>query len=343
MSCREARASRKCFRLRDSVATPNAFWTPLWGYFEAVYDDYGRVKLLDSEVARRRLVAFFASLVEIEVAANAELAEEYGEPATLSAFLETLAPAVAALVARVNAEPAEPGTRVEKLSSTFDYSKRPSKASLRGKKLWEELCAAWEYLWDHAQEGCLYVDRRETVFTPVQFCVLHGVAADYLIGWLEGQKTQKGASLKRRNQFDRALKEAKSLTELRAEAPARKKRRPADEDPVVSGNFMAWLDFRKVVEFVGEFEGTTYHEEHELKPLVAAYADKVVTEDELFAEVRPMMDARYIMIALESMNLRITPIVSTGQDYDNELGRAFAKFIRTTSAGISRQRKALRD
>jgi hypothetical protein len=43
------------------------------------------------------------------------------------------------------------------------------------------------------------------------------------------------------------------------------------------------------------------------------------------------------------MNLRIEPVVTTGQDYENELGRSFAKFIRNTSAAVSRQRKALRD
>jgi hypothetical protein len=59
----------------------------------------------------------------------------------------------------------------------------------------------------------------------------------------------------------------------------------------------------------------------------------------LFAEVRPMMDMRYIMLGLESMDLRIMPLVTTGRDYQNEMGQRYARFVASTASKVTDQRE----
>ena len=335
---------------------PNTFWTPLWGFFEATYDDYGRVKLVDSAQARRRLVSMLTSLVGKEVSTNAALRQK--EPASLSDFLKAKAPTVSALIAKMK-ESDNPGqARAERLASSFDYTRLLTKGALKGKKVWTELCATWEYLWDEAWEAQLYASRRhvrirtdrrgpeqfeqETVFAPVQFALIHQAAADYLIGWLEKQKGKSG-SLERRALFERAVKASGTLTAMRKSVAVSKSRkaRKAGSDERASEYLMAWLEFSPVIEGLGKFEIVDYYEENnDLKPVMAAYADGVITEDEFFEVVLPMLNTRYIMDGLESMNLRITPVVSSSQDYDNTLGQAYAKFIRATSASVTKQRAA---
>jgi hypothetical protein len=347
---REGREDR-VFPMSGYRCYPDSFWTPLWGFFEAVYDDYGRVSLMDSVQARRRLVAYFAHMVEKEVANEGE---------SLSGFLEEDAPALSALIAALNA-PATFENRTEEVASVFDYSRRLPKSALKGKSLWAEITGTWEYLWDQAMENQLYIERatarwslgakgmpeaqRISVFAPVQFSIVHRAAADYMIGWLEKQKGPSG-SFRQREVVARGLAASNTLAMLREEAGRRKKgklRPEAEIDAVASGYLLAWLEFGPFIEGFANFEGIHYNEEDGLRPLFAAYADKVITEDEFFEVVQPMLDTRYIMAGLESMNLRIEPVVTTGQDYENELGRSFAKFIRNTSAAVSRQRKALRD
>ena len=45
------------------------------------------------------------------------------------------------------------------------------------------------------------------------------------------------------------------------------------------------------------------------------------------------------MSGLDSLNLKISPIVYATQDYDNSIGRDYAKFIRTVSSKVSKQQK----
>jgi hypothetical protein len=165
-----------------------------------------------------------------------------------------------------------------------------------------------------------------------------------MIGWLEKQKGPSG-SFRQREVVARGLAASNTLAMLREEAGRRKKgklRPEAEIDAVASGYLLAWLEFGPFIEGFANFEGIRYNEEDGLRPLFAAYADKVITEDEFFEVVQPMLDTRYIMAGLESMNLRIESVVTTGQDYENELGKAFAKFVRSTSSVVTKQREVLR-
>jgi hypothetical protein len=309
---------------------PNAFWTPIWGCFEAEYDDYGRVQLIDTEVQRRRLVAFFAALVQREIAVEAEYLHSIEQPACLSEFLDAEAPAVAELVAHFNAERPEGESHEERLAPRFDYSTRIAAERLHEEDVWEQLQAVWEYLWDEARDGSLYVSNRSAA-VPLQFAVLHEFAAENLIDVLESKSTTT-SPLIRRERFERCLKRSKMLTQMH------KRKRPKFTVKAANEYFMTWLEAKDILEDIASFESVDYPEETEFWKLVAAYADKAITAEDLFAEVRPMMDMRYIMLGLESMDLRIMPLVTTGQDYRNEMGQRYARFIASTSSKVTSRR-----
>ena len=317
---------------------PNAFWTPIWGCFEAEYFDYGGVHLIDSEVQRRRLLAFFAALVRREISVEAEYLHSINQQACLTEFLKAEAPDVAALVERMNVERPEGPTHNEKLAPAFDYSTRIEVASLQGAEVWEQLEAAWDYLWEEARESALYISNRDAA-VPVQFAVIHEFAAENLMEVVEMDVVEeKGSSYSwtHREVFDRELKKARMLTQMR------KRKRTKFDVEDASDHFRAWFEAKDILESVASFESVEYPDETEFRKLVAAYADKAITVEDLFAEVRPMMDMRYIMLGLESMDLRIMPLVTTGQDYGNEMGQRYAQFVASTCSKVATQRDAFR-
>lgn len=59
------------------------------------------------------------------------------------------------------------------------------------------------------------------------------------------------------------------------------------------------------------------------------------------AKLKELMEFGYIMNALDSMNIKISPMVYASQDYNNSIGKDYAKMIKTVSAQINKQQKKI--
>jgi hypothetical protein len=48
---------------------------------------------------------------------------------------------------------------------------------------------------------------------------------------------------------------------------------------------------------------------------------------------------RYVVRGLAELNLKLSPIVYASQDYSNEIGKAYAKFVRSVSSTVNKVNK----
>ena len=74
------------------------------------------------------------------------------------------------------------------------------------------------------------------------------------------------------------------------------------------------------------------------------YAAELIKDGKLseysHKKLKESMGFGYIMEGLNELNIKISPMVYSGQDYDNSIGKAYAKMIKTVSAQITKQQKA---
>lgn len=76
-----------------------------------------------------------------------------------------------------------------------------------------------------------------------------------------------------------------------------------------------------------------------LLPGIEAYADGSLNADGLYEKVKPWIDFRYFMAGLEMLNLKFSPLVYASQDYGNEVGEMYAKFVSEVSAEVCTERR----
>lgn len=293
----------------SSTCYPTAFWRPMGGFLEARYDDYGRVKLVDTYTNLSCLVDYLHYVLRnTPVVAQGE--NQYHDlPFDFSAFLAEKASHLGAWLTRRREDPPVP----------FD-----------AKLFFQEGVACWDYIWDVAFENRLFGADYHGQLRPLSFAVMHKAAHDLLVADTEKCADWDGQSLEQRSFFSRVLAKA------RTESAERYK----DGDPHGMQAFIAADSIRRDFQCVGHFEGCSYPVESSVLPsLVRAHLEGQSTEDKLFDQVKHLLDARYVMAALGRLNIKLTPMVYAGQDYSNEIGRAYARFVRSASAAVNKGRR----
>jgi hypothetical protein len=69
---------------------------------------------------------------------------------------------------------------------------------------------------------------------------------------------------------------------------------------------------------------------------VRALCRNKITDEVFVKRVAPLLEGRYAYRGLNMLNLRFVPMSLCGQDSDNYIGKAYAKFIGKVSAGVTR-------
>lgn len=303
-----------CWGISAATCYPNAFWNPAGAFLEAVYDDYGRVELEQTPLNRRRLFNFILSL------ANSAAVVQWGEnkchdvPFNLPEFLEKEAPLVNSVRTK---------TRTEK----FD--------EIELEALFAELVHTWNYIFDVAAEHRLFVGKHyNKVVRPVQFAIMHEASYNNLIKMCDSQTNWSDESLAQRSFLERAIKATKEYEVAAVNEPG------VDEELKKLAAVMRNMHFNDALRRIGEFSSMPYPGEHEeIASAMKKCGSNLDDVDSLFESLKPVLDARYVMMGLDIINVKISPMVYASQDYDNEIGRAYAKFIRATSATVSKSRK----
>lgn len=301
--------SSKEYGASNSICHPTAFWQ-LWGPFiEAKYDDRGQMKLDFNPVNRRRLRHLFASLLQ-ETATTAQGDNKHHDLAfDFAKFVCAQAPHVHALLEQ----------------------NRDDKPLPLDNQLFDEQAAlCWDYMWEVTLEHRMFGVRHGGPLRPIQFAVLHRSAYDSLIDLTSKGTTWGGVSMAQRSFFDYAMSEAQSrFNEMTA----------AHKEPFLA-KMMFTEKFRSVIQRVGGDGDVYYQEEAVIPQILDDYLDETRTLDETFIRLVPLLDSRWVLSALNELNLKLSPMVYNGQDYANEAGRAYSAFVNGVEKAVTAARRA---
>jgi hypothetical protein len=183
------------------------------------------------------------------------------------------------------------------------------------------LSEAWAYYEEVSQKNRVFMkgwagdEPRQ-----VQHAIIHAIAFNWLVDYA-------GDAPARRAGFDTLFDEVMS--------------RVKNPDPAVAD--MVAISLATKLDRLGFVEGLSFCEEDELEPLVARYFRSEISKDDFYEAVRPWFDSRFVMKALTGMNLRLTPLAFSHQDYSNELGQDYARFVAETCSQVTAGRKELYD
>lgn len=301
------------YGIANSICNPGCFWRPMTGFVSGTYADYGYIQPEDTPTNRRAMAEFFNTLYRS--APTVFLGENtvHDLAFNIKGFMVEKAPVLA-----------------KSLAGLPSYSRIPSDALV-----FSELDAVWQYVWDVARESRLFCADRSRHVRPVQFCAMHHVTVNHLTGlankqsnW-DGQAYELGAYLRsvleKMDVNIRLLKAYESLPEATVMA---------------SQKFFILERIRESLKL-----GMTDSVHDLLFPFMTDHLDflerhlvKGMSFDELVEALRPTLTGIYVLAGMDALNLKFSPIVYAGQDYDNSQGKALAKFISTVSKEISKER-----
>lgn len=202
---------------------------------------------------------------------------------------------------------------------------------------------AWEYMWNAAVHELRvfitpYQDNAPRQFT---FAIISEQAYDYLLESIESSKTWDDTSNSRDTKIDSLAADIETRMET-FNSPDKYEGKYAKGGPQYDSmyNTIATDVIREAIN-----GRTNVRIPHYLQDGVWDYAKELIKEgkfsDATKAKMKKDMEFSYIIAGLDDMNLKISPLVYAGQDYDNAIGKAYAKMIKTVSAQINKQQKKI--
>lgn len=309
--------TEQLFGIANSNCYSDCFWRPAGSWIPATYDDYGRVQLQLDALTRNKLLTFFLGVYKNcpQVVQGDNPCHDL--PFDFPSFLREKAPDV-----------------LQVLSAVRQYEQS---ASVEGDALDEELTACWDYVFEVAAKNRLFMrDASGKKLRPLQFAMLHDRAFDSLIALVSATKGWDDESYEPEAFLQRTFDGATAASNERLELST-------EEDPTRTGlmkNFLFASSWREGLSRLDV--GNNYPRAMETgmtHRLCEKLAAGVITKEEFFEAFKPLLRDRYVLAGLNSMNLRISPMVYAGQDYSNSEGAAYAQFVATVSKGVTKDRK----
>ena len=200
----------------------------------------------------------------------------------------------------------------------------------------------WDYMWDAAvTEFRLFVqgyqDNAPRQFT---FAIISQQAYDYLIGLVDDMKRYDKKSNHRRakiadfiTEMQQDIADANELATIETAITNKKSRYSAF---AIRHHLERLLD-------EGSMEGMRSIHHPDLDKFVDELLTTKTFSTETTNEIMKRMEQGRVFGGLNFLNIKITPMVYSSQDYSNEIGRAYFKFVRDVSSQISAQQKKAYD
>lgn len=285
------------YGIANSTCYSTCYWSYFGGCIEGAYDDYGQFNIADSELNRQMLESFFAKLLS-EGACSKPGKSEYRDPAFNMKELYTLNKA---------------------------YS-------------FEELLSIWEKVWEVSQQHRLFALDTFDNTRPVQFAVMLQRAADLLIETIDRKCNYADQPYERKQCFFNYLDGIKERFDS-----FRQKHKLSEE---------LFFMIDKIAGLNGyPFSGTEglylfeFYNSNKKYDQIECCLNKCINEqgllhegpfsvqikEELFEIAKHYINHLYINAGLNSFNLKLSPFVTAGQDYDNKTGKAYAEFVKIVS------------
>lgn len=281
---------------------PTAFWGYSGPMLRGTYDDYGRFNLDNTEENRINLVSFFNSILD------KSFTTKQGEN-----------------------QYHDHGFDMEKLY-------QPKK-----QYTFVELESIWETIWEVASQNRLFVANYQGEPRNLQFAVMHRAAADYLIDTVNKFKSYDGTSYEQKAYFTNYVQ-----GQLSRMIGLFKHKKELGDTFSFFGTQLASLSSYLLGQNEGCYIGHYYDNFNEVMDLIDQHVtnnpdNETFSEDlidKLFAIFKVQLDHRHIHEGLNSLNIKLSPMVYASQDYDNSVGKAYAKMIRSVSSQINKEIKA---
>ena len=300
----------------------DAFWKPVTCFISATYDDYGQVVPDFSEgAARESFILWLATLRRMDIKVHPGENTCHDIDFDLEAFLQKQAP----LLRQV----------IEELRSPHDSRHAaPDEALLQA-----ELLECWSYLHDRMREQRLFQLSSSREPRPVQLAILHESAYKALAQMIDSETNWQGETLERRAWFVRTVSAA------REEALESVQRVESDDTSRLlekKDYFLAMAGFhfesliRDAFRRIAESDNSPIFRMvgHNKKALQSFLSGDLSAEG-YFDVLAPLIEQAYVMGGLNMLNLRITPQIYAGQDYDNSIGQSYRKFLNVVEEQVS--------
>jgi hypothetical protein len=284
---------------RGAAISAHDFWNPIAGFMEATYDDYGQVKLNLTDASRREVAYFLHEL--FRRTGHVEPGERSRESGfDLQELMKQKAPGFTAL----NAD-----------KPWYSEAEVPVAAHLD-----VELREVFEAVWDAAMAQRLFVKNSSQVVRLLQFTVMHESTYQALVSLASEGEDWEGVPM------HAAGFVAHCVTKAREEAK---------DDPDDKG--MAMYHALQRIRHRFDDEGLSgFRLGKPFSEAVRTFCKDEISDEAFVKEVAPLLEGLYANRGLNLMNLRFVPMSLCGQDYDNHLGKAYAKFIGKVSVEVTR-------
>lgn len=301
------------FGVASSTCYADSFWGPAGGFITAKYDDYGRVELVLDPLMRAHVLHLTGELLQHGYVTAQGENEYHDLPFDLRAFLTEKAPGVFTVLTTKKA-----GDLEDKLGA-IDWQN----GDIDG-----ELVATWDYIWEVVFKQRVFISHRGNprAFT---FAVIHEEAYQALVVAAAGHRGWDDESLEPTAVLQRTLTRARGLLSERA----------IDPKFAYREGFRMADTFRDAIGRAGGQSGTLAGiAANSITSWCLALVEKRITDDELIERMLPLMRDQQVYGGFNSLNLRISPMVTASQDYDNSVGTAYVDFVTKVSGAVTRGR-----
>lgn len=301
------------FGVASSTCYPDSFWGPAGGFITAKYDDYGRVELELDPLMRAHLMHMFGELLQSGYVTAQGENSHHDLPFDMRSFLAEKAPGVLAVLTTKKAGD------LEDKAGDIDWHN----GDIDG-----ELVETWDYIWEVVFKQRLFISHRghARVFS---FAVMHEEAYQALVAAAAAHVGWDNESLEPMAVLRRTLARARGLL---AEHPVDPKRSYME-------GFRTADIFRDAIGRAGCQSGIIPGlAPNAITSWSLAFAEKRLPEDEFLELLLPLMQDNQVYGGLNGLNLRIIPMVTASQDYDNAVGAAYADFVSKVSSTVTRGR-----
>jgi hypothetical protein len=190
--------------------------------------------------------------------------------------------------------------------------------------------AKWEYMWEAAvRESRLFLKCHRGGASQLSFAVISEEAVDYLIDAVEKYKRYDDLPNDRRSTVMRAI-----------DAMTARKKWCIDEGHESHILYGCADTLRNAIKPSNIYLPFSHNEWEDCNHYTEQFMETGTLDEENILELIEYLDTKYLISGFENLNIKIQPMVYSGQDYDNSIGKAYAKFVRSVSAQITKKQKA---
>lgn len=191
----------------------------------------------------------------------------------------------------------------------------------------EDPIKSLEYIWSPIQEHRVFVRNYKGEPSQFEFAVISKAAADYLVDMVNKAKRWDDKS----NQIEDLIKDVETAYQ---EWPGELGEKLSDGSKEKHNFFFFRFDG-----YFDRGEGYRSFAHWYLEEILDEQEDNTEFTEKTKEILRDLFYEKHMFSGFEWFNIKVMPMIYASQDYDNEIGRGYAKFVNEVSKAIYQGRK----